>query len=62
MAALCLLARHGDYADQDIEPLYVRPCDAVENLPQIAPRVGLTEEHAAAALDAMLERAPHSEI
>jgi len=62
MTALCLLARHGDYADKDIEPLYVRPCDAVENLPQIAPRVGLTEEHATAALDAMLERAPQSEI
>lgn len=61
-AALCLLARHGDYFDADIEPLYVRPCDAVENLPQLAPRLGMTGEHALAALDSMLERTPHSEI
>ena len=61
-AALRLLARHGDYFDEDIEPLYVRPCDAVENLPQLAPRLGMSGESAAAALDAMLERAPQSEI
>ena len=61
-AALCLLARHGDYFDADIEPLYVRPCDAVENLPQLAPRMGMSGEHALAALDSMLERAPKSEI
>lgn len=30
--ALCLLARHGDYFPKDLVPLYVRPCDAVENL------------------------------
>ena len=61
-ASLCLLARHGDYFDADIEPLYVRPCDAVENLPQLAPRLGMTGEVALAALDSMLERAPKSEI
>lgn len=61
-AALCLLARHGDYFDADIEPLYVRPCDAVDNLPQLAPRMGMSGEHALAALDSMLERAPQSEI
>lgn len=31
-AALRLLARHGDYFPRDIEPKYVRGCDAVENL------------------------------
>ena len=61
-ASLCLLARHGDYFDADIEPLYVRPCDAVENLPQLAPRMGMSGEHALAALDSMLERTPQSEI
>ena len=61
-ASLCLLARHGDYFDADIEPLYVRPCDAVENLPQLAPRMGMSGEHALAALGSMLERAPQSEI
>ena len=60
--ALRLLARHGDYFDADVEPLYVRPCDAVENLPQLAPRMGMTGEHAVAALDVMLERTPKSEI
>ncbi|MBO4301367.1 MAG: tRNA (adenosine(37)-N6)-threonylcarbamoyltransferase complex dimerization subunit type 1 TsaB [Desulfovibrio sp.] len=61
-AALCLLARHGDYLDEDVEPLYVRPCDAVENLPQLARRMGMTGEDACAALKARLELAPHSEI
>ena len=61
-ASLCLLARHGDYFDADIEPLYVRPCDAVENLPQLAPRMGMTGDFALAALDSMLERTPQSEI
>lgn len=61
-ASLCLLARHGDYFDADVEPLYVRPCDAVENLPQLAPRLGMTGDHALAALGTMLERAPKSEI
>ena len=61
-ASLCLLARHGDYFDADVEPLYVRPCDAVENLPQLAPRMGMTGEYAVAALDTMLERSPTSEI
>ncbi|MBQ9406865.1 MAG: tRNA (adenosine(37)-N6)-threonylcarbamoyltransferase complex dimerization subunit type 1 TsaB [Desulfovibrio sp.] len=60
--ALCLLARHGDYLDQDLEPLYVRPCDAVENLAQIAPTVGLSADEASAALQAQLERTPRSEI
>lgn len=32
LGALCLLARHGDYFPRDVEPKYVRGCDAVENL------------------------------
>lgn len=60
--ALRLLARHGDYFDRDVEPLYVRPCDAVENLPQIAPRLGLDVAGTLAALDRKLARAPGSEI
>ena len=60
--ALCLLARHGEYADQDIEPLYVRPCDAVENLPQLAPRQGLTGEEATTTLEQMLQRPAQSDI
>lgn len=30
--ALCLLARHGDYFPGDLVPVYIRGCDAVENL------------------------------
>lgn len=32
LAALCLLARHGDYYPSDVDPRYVRGCDAIENL------------------------------
>lgn len=32
LAALCLLARHGDYFPTDVDPKYVRGCDAIENL------------------------------
>lgn len=32
LAALCLLARHGDYFPTDVDPRYVRACDAVEHL------------------------------
>lgn len=62
VAALCLLARHGDYVPEDLEPLYVRPCDAVENLPHLAVRQGLDSETAAAELEGLLKRAPQSEI
>ena len=37
---LLLLARHAEYGRRDIEALYVRPCDAVENLDGIAARRG----------------------
>lgn len=61
-AALCLLARHGDYFPHDLEPFYVRPCDAAENLPHLAERQGLDADHAVTALTDLLKRAPHSEI
>lgn len=32
LAALMLLGRHGDYFPEDVNPKYVRNCDAVENL------------------------------
>ncbi len=32
LAALCLLARHGDYFPTDVDPRYIRGCDAVERL------------------------------
>lgn len=48
------------WTEEDIEPLYVRPCDAVDNLPQLALRQGLTPEQAAAELERMLQAAPAS--
>ncbi len=61
-SALCLLARHGEYFYDDIQPLYVRPCDAVENLPHLAHRLGISGDEACVALQAQLARTPHSEI
>ena len=58
--ALRLLARHGDYAREDIDPLYVRPCDAVDNLPQLAQRMGLDAGEAQAELQRQLQRPPAS--
>lgn len=58
--ALRLLARHGDYAREDITPLYVRPCDAVDNLPQLARRMGLDAGEAQAELQRQLHRPPAS--
>ena len=59
--ALALLARHGDYFPRDIEPLYVRPCDATENLPELAARQGMDGGRACAELEELLARKPESE-
>lgn len=58
--ALALLARHGDYFPRDIEPAYVRSCDATENLPELAARQGMDGESAAAELEELLKRKPES--
>lgn len=58
--ALRLLARHGDYAHADLDPLYVRPCDAVETLPQLAQRMGRDALEARTELRRLLQRTPSS--
>ncbi|MDR2744563.1 MAG: tRNA (adenosine(37)-N6)-threonylcarbamoyltransferase complex dimerization subunit type 1 TsaB [Desulfovibrio sp.] len=58
--ALRLLARHGEYFDEDIEPAYLRPCDAAENLPHLAARQGMDGGEAAARLEELLGRTPKS--
>ncbi|MBD5539217.1 MAG: tRNA (adenosine(37)-N6)-threonylcarbamoyltransferase complex dimerization subunit type 1 TsaB [Desulfovibrio sp.] len=58
--ALALLARHGDYFPQDIEPVYVRPCDAAENLGELAAGQGMDGERACAELAELLSRSPQS--
>lgn len=60
--ALRMLGRHGDYFDRDVEPLYVRPCDAVENLPVLAAKMGCDGEASVKKLREMLEAEPRSEI
>lgn len=59
--ALCLLACHGDYFAADVEPLYVRPCDAVENLPELSRRQGLDAAATLAELERLLHLPPRSE-
>lgn len=58
MRALWQLAQLASYTDADIEPHYVRSCDAVDNLPQLAPRLGLSGAEAQRRLDRLLTRAP----
>lgn len=56
--ALWRLARQAVYSPEDIEPLYVRPCDAVENLSDIAARRGMAPEAAHEELLRLLSRTP----
>ncbi|MDR0239197.1 MAG: tRNA (adenosine(37)-N6)-threonylcarbamoyltransferase complex dimerization subunit type 1 TsaB [Deltaproteobacteria bacterium] len=55
---LLLLARHAEYGHRDIEALYARPCDAVENLDSIASRRGEDPAQARARLAAHLAAPP----
>lgn len=57
LSALCLLARHGDYLPIDVEPKYVRSCDALDNLAE--------EEEGkekASAVEEILRKKPQSDI
>lgn len=38
--AMLLLGRHADYFSEDLMPLYVRDCDAIDNLPELAKKHG----------------------
>lgn len=60
--ALCLLARHGDYFPKDLEPLYVRSCDAVDNLESMAQRMGTDPKESMEKLTKLLEKAPESDL
>ncbi len=52
--ALWELAKHVDYANQDVEPLYIRECDAVENLSHIARKHGIDPRIAEERLQQLL--------
>jgi len=55
---LLLLAQHAEYSRQDIEALYIRPCDAVENLEKLAARQGNDPALAKARLESLLAASP----
>ncbi len=52
--ALWQLALTASYAKQDLEPLYIRPCDAVENLDHIAAKQGMDAKLAHEKLHTLL--------
>ena len=53
-----LLARHAEYGRRDIEALYARPCDAVENLASVVSRRGEDPASARARLESLLAVRP----
>lgn len=48
---LLYLAQHAQYSAEQIEPLYIRPCDAEENLDAIAAAKGMNPSAARATLE-----------
>lgn len=60
--ALAELAAIAVYAHTDLEPLYLRPCDAVDNLPHIAAKRGEKAEEALQRLELLLDRKPGPEV
>ncbi len=54
--ALSLLAQHAQYHNDDLQPLYIRPCDAVENLTHIAQKQGMDADAAHARLQELLQK------
>ncbi len=58
--ALWTLAKEATYHKQDLEPLYVRPCDAVENLDHIAQKQGMDSAKAHEKLQQLLHKPVHA--
>ena len=56
--AFLLMAEKATYGHAPAEPLYLRPCDAEENLPGIAAGLGLDPKEAAIALARLQGRLP----
>ena len=61
-AALQRAAEAASYQASDLEPLYVRPCDALENLPRLAARQGLSRNEAWQTYQALVQQKPASAI
>lgn len=60
-ASLLALAQVASYAAHDLDPVYVRSCDAVDNLSAIAARRGDDPAAAHAALSRLLAASPRAE-
>ncbi len=60
--ALMTLAKEAEYHSQDLEPLYIRPCDAVENLDHIAQKQGMDAGKAHEKLAQLLTKPTTSDI
>ncbi len=56
VSALQMLAGCAQYHNNDLEPLYVRPCDAVENLSHIAEKQGMDAKTAHNRLQELLQK------
>ncbi len=60
--ALLTLAKQATYHHHDLEPLYIRPCDAVENLDHIAQKQGMDGAKAHEKLATLLAKPTTSDI
>ena len=60
--ALMLLHQNGAFTREDILPLYIRPCDAVENLPSLSERMGKNPDQAVSDLGRLLARTPGDRV
>ncbi|MBO4369607.1 MAG: tRNA (adenosine(37)-N6)-threonylcarbamoyltransferase complex dimerization subunit type 1 TsaB [Desulfovibrio sp.] len=60
--ALVLAGSLAEYQDHDLEPLYIRPCDALDNLERLAARQGIPGEEALSRYSHMVNRIPESSI
>lgn len=58
--ALLVLASQAPYGSADLDPLYLRPCDAVDNLPHIARKRGQCPDEAHQQLTDLLRQPPVS--
>lgn len=59
---LARLSRVISYANEDIEPLYVRSCDALDNLERLSSRQGMSPEWAKDRFDQLTTLPPHSSL
>lgn len=62
LLALTLSLPGDAWVQRDLDPLYLRPCDAVDNLASIAAKRGQAPEEALAQLDRLLGPAPEDVI